>query len=89
MNGTPVPFGGVVTVPQSSVHLDIQRHVAQMLEGVPEGRTMAVVSILTDKGLNLAVAHKFNQAWSTALWVGKSGWDKEPLAGGVTVSFSR
>lgn len=79
---------GVATVRTPAVHLDIQREVAAMLAGVGAGRTMAVLTVRTGRGINLAVAHKWNHQWSTELWVGKSGWD-QPVAGGVAVAFSR
>jgi hypothetical protein len=88
MNGAPVPFGGVVVAPSSAIHLDIKRQVAQVLEGVEPGETMAVVNVRTGSGVNLAVAHKFNDEWQVDLWVGKSGWDK-PIEYGATLSFSR
>ena len=84
----PSPIVGVVTVPARAVHFDIQQQVATMLQGVAPGRTMAVLNIPTSKGINIAVAHKFNDHWSTALWIGKSGWDAPP-EGALTVAFSR
>ena len=87
-NGAPVPFGGVITVPAKAVHLDIKAQVAKALEGVDKADTMAVVNVRTGAGINLAVAHKFNDEWDVALWVGKSGW-QSPLEYGATVSFSR
>jgi len=83
---------GVVTVPQSSVHLDIQRQVTQFLQGVQPGTTMAVLNLHSKSGVNLAVAHKFGDHWDTALWIGKSGWDtplKDSVEGGVTLTYSR
>lgn len=85
---SPAPIAGVVTVPTRAVHLDIQQQVATMLQGVEPGKTMAVLNIPTSKGFNLAVAHKFNNHWSTALWIGKAGWDAAPQ-GALTVAYSR
>lgn len=79
---------GVAVVLTEAVHLDIQQEVATMLAGVAPGRTMAVFTIKTARGVNLAVAHKWDHAWSTHLWIGKSGWD-QPVAGGVALAFSR
>lgn len=91
INGSVQPLSGVVTVPTMAIHESIQRHVTESLKGVEPGRTMAVLSIHTEKGVNLAIAHKFNDQWNAVLWVGKSGWDK-PLSrpdGGVSISYSR
>lgn len=86
--GAAIPFGGVVTVPASSVHLDIKRQVAQALEGVKPGQTMAVLNVRTGAGVNLALAHRLNNAWTVEMYIGKSGW-LAPVTGGATVSFSR
>jgi hypothetical protein len=83
------PISGVVVVPTKAVHIDIVQEVATMLQGIEAGKTMAVLNIRTSKGVNIAVAHKFNQRWSTALWIGKSGWDEAPPEGGITVAYSR
>ena len=87
-NGTSVPLTGVVTVPTTSVHLDIQEQVRKSLAGLPTGQTMAVLNVTTKSGVNLAVAHKFNEHFEVVSWIGKSGWQK-PVEGGVSVSFSR
>ena len=87
LNGTPQPIG-VITVPTTSVHLDIQEQVRKSLAGLPSGQTMAVLNVTTGKGINLAVAHKLNQHFEVVAYVGKSGWD-QPVEGGVSVSFSR
>ena len=87
-NGAPQTFAGVVTVPPKLVHIDIKRQVAQALEGVENGQTMAVLNVRTGAGVNIVVAHKFNKNWQVDLYVGKSGWDR-PVEGGATVSFTR
>jgi hypothetical protein len=83
------PVTGVVTVPARAVHIDIQQEVAAVLQGVEPGKTMAVLNLRTSRGVNLAIAHKFNDRWTTALWVGKSGWDQALPEGGITVAYSR
>jgi hypothetical protein len=84
--GQPVP--GVVVVPAKAVHIDIQQEVATMLKGIEPGKTMAVLNVRTGAGVNLAVAHKFNERWQTQFWIGKAGW-QQPIEGGVTVAYSR
>lgn len=88
INGATVPLQGVVTMAPSSIHLDIREQVAKSLAGVPDGKTMAVVNVTTKAGVNLAIAHKFNDHWMVDLYVGKSGW-QSPVEGGATVAFSR
>jgi hypothetical protein len=89
VNGQPVVSApGVVIVPPRAVHLDIKAQVAKALAGVDPGDTMAVLSVQTKAGFNLAVAHKFNDEWQVAAYIGKSGW-QSPVEGGVSVSYSR
>lgn len=87
-NGTRQTFAGVVTVPQASVHQSIREQVDQALRGVKAGKTMAILTVHTGSGANLAVAHKFNDHFEVISWVGKSGWDK-PVTGGVAITYSR
>lgn len=100
LNGTPQPFGGVVTVPATSIHESIQRQAMETLKGVKEGHTMAVLSVHTQSGVNLAIAHRQTiesgvlkgGEFQIVTWVGKSGWDKPLMArpdGGVSIAFSR
>lgn len=92
LNGTPQNFAGVVTAPSSAIHESIKRQTAELLKGVPDGKTMAVVSVHTQAGVNLALAHKFNEHFEVVGWIGKSGWDKPLLsrpAGGVSLAFAR
>ncbi len=95
----PAPPGVVVAPPQV-VHLDIHDQVMKSLQrDVEPGHTLAMLSIQTGKGINLAVAHKekvtdgfFEGDWVVESWIGKSGWD-QPIdkgwAGGVQVMWSR
>jgi len=78
---------GVTVVPPAAVSIDIHRQVQLLLNSLPAGRTRAMVSIETRSGVNLAVAHKFDDHWAVEAWVGKSGWDK-PVAGGAMLVFS-
>lgn len=87
-NGVPQAFAGVVTVAPQSVHQSIKSQVDAALKGVKEGKTMAILTVKTGSGLNLAVAHKLNDHFEVVSWVGKSGWQK-PIEGGVSVSYSR
>ena len=92
LNGHAQAFAGVVTVPARDVHIDIQAEVAKSLKDVPDGKTMAILSLQTHAGGNLAVAHRFNKHWGVVAWVGKSGWDqplKRSAAGGVSIAYSR
>ena len=79
---------GVSVVEPKAVNFDIHDQVMKSLEGVPAGQTMAVVRIQTGQGVNLAIAHKFNDAWSAEVFIGKSGW-QAPISGGAQVVFSR
>lgn len=88
LNGVSQPFAGVVTVPAQSVHQSIKSQVDDALRGVKAGQTMAVLTVKTGSGANLAIAHKINEHFEVVSWVGKSGWQK-PLEGGVSVAFSR
>lgn len=88
VNGVPQPFAGVVTVAPQSVHQSIKAQVDNALQGVKEGKTMAILNVKTGSGLNLAVAHKLNENWEVISYVGKSGWQK-PIDGGVSIAFSR
>ena len=88
VNGIVQPFAGVVTVPPQSVHQTIKQQVDDALRGVKEGKTMAVLTVKTGAGANLAIAHKINDHFEVVSWIGKSGWQK-PIEGGVSVSFSR
>lgn len=87
-NGSPVAFAGVVTVPPGAVHASIKAQVDAALHGVKQGKTMAILTVKTGAGANLAVAHKFNEHWEIVSYVGKSGW-QTPIEGGVSVSYSR
>lgn len=91
---------GVAVTPAAGVHLDIHKLVEDELKratgtGALDGKTMAVLSVTTDRGVNLAVAHRetvetglFRGQWTTELWVGKH-FDKAPPAGGVQIIFAR
>lgn len=93
---TPTPLVGVVTVPSESVHVSIRAQVDAALQGVKQGKTMAVLTVKTERGVNLAIAHRdaFTSGllkdveWQVVLYAGKSGWDR-PVDGGVSVSFTR
>lgn len=100
LNGTPKDFAGVVTVPAGSIHESIQRRAAEALHGVTDGHTMAVLSVHTQSGVNLAIAHRHTVEsgilkggeFQVVAWIGKSGWDKPLLSrpdGGVSIAFSR
>lgn len=88
LNGSSHTFAGVVTVPAQSVHQSIKDQVDAALQGVKEGKTMAVLTVKTGAGANVAIAHKMGDDWSVALFVGKSGW-QQPISGGVSIAFSR
>jgi hypothetical protein len=87
-NGTPVAFAGVQSVPAQSVHQLIKSQVDEALRGVKDGKTMAILTVKTGSGANIAVAHKVNDHFEVVSWIGKSGWQK-PLEGGVSVAYSR
>lgn len=88
LNGNPQTFAGVVTVAPQSVHQSIRSQVDNALRGVKEGQTMAILTVKTGAGANLAVAHRIGEDWTVAAFVGKSGW-QSPIEAGVSVSFSR
>lgn len=96
VNGVPQSFAGVVTTAPTDVHQSIREQVSSTLQGVKEGRTMAILNIKTGSGVNLAVAHKHTVEtgifkggeWEVLTYIGKSGWQK-PIEGGVSVAFSR
>lgn len=72
-----------------SIHQQIQDQVAKALGDIPPGRsTIAAVSVTTGAGINLAIAHKVDDKWKVAAWVGKSGWDK-PIEGGASITFTQ
>lgn len=87
---------GVAVAAATAVSLDIHKLVADSLKNVPEGHTMAALSITTDRGVNLAIAHRdiveqgiLHGEWTTELWIGKSGWTSAVPEGGVQIMFSR
>ena len=88
VNGIHQPFAGVVVVPPQSVHQTIKQQVDDALRGVKEGKTMAVLTVKTGAGANLAIAHKINDHFEVVSYIGKSGW-QSPISGGVSVAFSR
>lgn len=85
---------GVATVfdVKNVIGADLQRQVQLELEKAPPGATTVALNIETQKGVNLAIASRSkNGHWTTALWVGKSGWDqpvKDGWAGGVSIRGS-
>ena len=84
MTPEPIKAPGVVTVPQSAVALSIQQQAADFLRLLPPEKNGAVLNIETEKGFNLAVAHKSKGGrWGVTTWIGKSGWD-QPVSGGVS-----
>jgi len=93
--GALPPKPGVAVMPPSLIHLDIHEQVSKFLKTeLKEGQTMVALSLQTDRGLNIAIAHKekvadgfFEGDWVVESWIGKSGWDK-PLAGGIQVMWS-
>lgn len=95
----PLGEKGVAVARATAVHIDIHKEVARVLTGVKPGATMAALSITTDAGVNLAIAHKKiitsgpdflkGGEWGVELWIGKSGWDRTPPAGGVQIMFSK
>lgn len=87
-NGNPISFAGVVQVPEQSVHQSIKSQVDAALQGVKAGKTMAILTVKTGTGANLAVAHKFNEHFEVVSWIGKSGW-QSPVEGGVALTYSR
>jgi len=81
---TPVPATGGFVTP---IHQQIQDQVTQVLGEIPPGKeTIAAVTIRTGRGVNLAFAHKIDDHWKVAAWVGKSGWNA-PVEGGAAVTF--
>jgi hypothetical protein len=88
VNGEPQAFAGVVSVGPQSVHQSIKSQVEDALRGVKDGKTMAILTVKTGAGANLAVAHKINEQWEAIMFVGKSGW-QQPIQGGVSVTYSR
>jgi hypothetical protein len=91
---------GVVVASPETVHVDIHDQVMKSLRrDVEPGHSLAMVSITTDRGVNLAFAHKeraengvFEGDWVVESYIGKSGWD-QPLnkgwGGGVQVMWSK
>lgn len=87
-NGVRVPLQGVVTVAPKSVHQSIKSQVDAALQGVKAGKTMAILNVTTESGVNLAIAHRINEHFEVVSWIGKSGW-QQPIAGGVSIAYSR
>lgn len=91
----PPLLPGVVITPPAAVHIDVHDQVSKFLKTeVAPGKTVALVSLTTDRGLNFALAHKrtvtegfLEGDWVVESWIGKSGFDK-PLAGGIQVMWS-
>lgn len=79
---------GVAVVPPQVVHFDIHEQVMQSLAGLPVNHTVAIVRLQTGSGINMAVAHKFDDNWTVEAFVGKTGWQR-PVHGGAQVVFSR
>lgn len=94
MSPAPAPTAGVAWVPvvegptpTTPISQQIQDQVARVLGTIPPGKsTIAAVTVATGSGFNLAFAHKVDDQWKVAAWVGKSGWD-QPISGGASLTF--
>jgi hypothetical protein len=59
----PIEPGPIASSLKSRVH--------QALAEIPDGKQGAIVGIATEKGVNLVVAHRANDRWMVASWIGK------------------
>ena len=84
---TPPGFFGVAVADPGVISASIQRQVAAALTAIPAGKRGALLAAVTERGVNLVVAHKVNDNWHVAAWLGKSGWDR-PIEGGVATQLT-
>lgn len=74
----PVPPGPIASMLKQQVH--------QALSEIPEGKQGALVAVATESGVNLVMAHRVDDKWTAAAWVGKT-WD-QPISAGAYVKAS-
>jgi len=86
---TPLPGVATVFDVKHTISADLERQVLLEMEKAPPGATTLAFNIHTRTGINLAIVNRSTGGHvSTALWIGKSGWDqpiKEGWAGGVSL----
>lgn len=78
-----LPPGVQFTDPPARLILDVSRHINEVLATLPENTQGAVVGIVTDRGINVAVVHKFNDTFAVSTWIGKDWGSK--VTGGAMV----
>lgn len=74
---------GVVIAPARVISDSIKAAVDRTLGELPPGTHGAIVGIATDKGVNLAIAHRSDHGWEVAAYIGKT-WTG-PIEGGAFV----
>lgn len=88
---TPQPgvvhtLGPLPPVPPGPIASSLKSHVYAALAEIPDGKQGALVGVATESGVNLVVAHRVDDRWTVAAWVGKT-WDK-PVEAGAYVKAS-
>lgn len=81
----PVP--GVVwsVQPPSGLSASIAKAVTDAAAQIPPGMSGGLVAVATEKGVNLAVVHRFGQKVEVMGWIGKSGWSSKGTEIGAQV----
>lgn len=60
---------------------DISASIARAVAALPQGKSGAIVGVVTDTGLNAAVIARVNDTWSVQAWLGKT-WGGTVTGGG-------
>jgi hypothetical protein len=74
------------TRPPDHLILDVSRVINDALKTLEPYKTLAVVTVITDKGANAALVAKFNDTWSVAGFMGKEWGGK--VEGGAYIRAS-
>lgn len=73
-------------VPEGPITLDIKKSIEQAIAVIPDGKTLAVVAVATEKGLSSTLAYKIGDYWQIDAEVEKK-W-AGPVTGSVKVMFA-
>ena len=76
--------GVAFTTPPAKLIPDLQASITRAVAAIPKGSRGALVSVVTDTGVNAAVVTKIGNDWAVQAWIGKN-WG-ERVHGGAAVT---
>jgi hypothetical protein len=70
---TPMVYRGVeMQVPPASIMPSISAALAKAVAEIPPDKSGALMGIVTERGVNLAVVHRVGDNFTVSAWIGRS-----------------